>query len=394
MDNPTNQLRSTRDTVASIGATSGFSLALGLATVAIPLLAVRAGYSTTEIGVLIAISALTQMATRVLMGAAMRRLPDWTFITMATVLMTGSCALLAASSAFVPFVAAQAVQGVARAFFWTGSQTHAVRVSMSSVGGLASVNLFSSIGLLAGPSLAGLLSETSAALALAVGAAIAAAATIPTLFLTRLPPFVPPADRKRGRIWRRPGVEMGCWAGVSAGAWRGLLSSYIPVLLAAARQSPSTIGVLVSAANAAAVAGVGIVSRARGRWLVIAYGLGVVATGLGTAAVAPFAGYVGLAGAALIMSGLGAGALQTVGPAIAADAVHPEERGEAIASAGTFRAGALLAAPLGVAGLVLAAPLTWAMVAISTLIAVPAGFTQRLHRHLARTDANPSTIDP
>lgn len=347
-------------------------------------MAVQAGYSGTEIGVLTALSALVQMATRVCMGAAMRRLPDWTFITMATVLLAGSCALLAISAAYVPFIVAQSLQGVARAFFWTGSQTHAVRVSSSSVGGLASVNLFSSIGLLAGPSLAGLLTEHSASLALGVGAGIATAATIPTFLLTRLPPFAPPADRHPGRIWRRPGVDVGCLAGVTAGAWRGLLSSYIPVVLDAARQSPSMIGLLVSIANAASVAGVGVVSRVKDRRMASAHAIGVLAAGIGTASVAPLAAYAWPTAFALAVSGLGAGALQTVGPAIAADAVHPEERGEAIASAGTFRAGALFAAPLGVAGLVIAIPLTWSMVAVSLLIAVPVGFTRRLH---ARTPA-------
>jgi MFS family permease len=376
--------RGLRDSLASVGSTGGYSLALGLATVAIPLMAVEAGYSGTEIGVLTALSALVQMATRVCMGAAMRRLPDWTFITMATVLMTGSCGLLTISTAYVPFIVAQSLQGVSRAFFWTGSQTHAVRVSASSVGGLASVNLFSSIGLLAGPSLAGLLTEHSASLALGVGAGIATAATIPTFLLTRLPPFAPPTDRHPGRIWRRPGVDVGCWAGVTAGAWRGLLSSYIPVVLDAARQSPSTIGLLVSVANAASVAGVGVVSRVKDRWMASAHAIGVLAAGIGTAAVAPLAGYAWPTAVALAVSGLGAGALQTVGPAIAADAVHPEERGEAIASAGTFRAGALFAAPLGVAGLVIAFPLTWSMIAVSLLIAAPVGLTRRLH---ARTTA-------
>ncbi|MPZ62694.1 MAG: MFS transporter [Propionibacteriales bacterium] len=372
-----------------MGATAGFSLSLGIATVAVPLLAVRSGYSGTEVGILTALSALAQMATRICMGVAMRRLPDWMFIAASTVLLTGSCALLAFSATLVPFVVAQVLQGIARAFFWTGSQTHAVRVSSSSVGALASVNLFSAGGLLGGPALAGFLIESSANLALAVGAGIAAVAILPTLLLARLPPFAPPEDRHPGRIWRRPGVDVGCWAGVTAGAWRGLLSSYIPVALEAARQSPSMIGLLISIANAASIAGVGLVSRARGPWLARAHALGALAAGLGTAAVAPFASLAWMAGVALTVSGLGAGALQTVGPAIAADAVHPQERGDAIAAAGTFRAGALFAAPLAVAGLVLVMPLATAMGAVSLLIAAPAAYTRRLHRHLAHSAAGP-----
>jgi MFS family permease len=374
--------RSLRDALASAGGTAGFSLSLSLASVAVPLLAVRAGYSGTEIGVLTALSALAQMTTRLGMGAAMRRLPDWMFVTAAAVFLATSNGLLALSAAPIPFVIAELVQGVARAFFWTGTQTHAVRVSSSAVGALASVNLFSSAGLLAGPVLAGLLAETSAPFALAVGSGIAAAAMLPTFLLTRLPPFTPPEDRRPGRIWRRPGVDAGCWAGVTAGAWRGLLSSYVPVVLEAARQSSSTIGVLVSTANGASIAGVALVSRVRDRWLVRSFPLGVLAAAVGTAAVAPLASLAWVAGAALVLSGLGAGTLQTVGPAVATDAVHPEERGDAIAAAGTFRAAALFLAPLGVAGLVSVLPLTAAMVTTGAMIAVPVVYTRRLRGHV------------
>ncbi len=387
--------RSLRDALASAGGTAGFSLSLSLASVAVPLLALRAGYSGTEIGVLTALSALAQMTTRLGMGAAMRRLPDWMFVTAAAVFLATSNALLALSAAPVPFVIAQLVQGVARAFFWTGTQTHAVRVSSSSVGALASVNLFSSAGLLAGPLLAGLFAETSAQLALAVGAGIAAAAMLPTFLLTRLPPFVPPADRRPGRIWRRPGVDAGCWAGVTAGAWRGLLSSYVPVVLEAARQSSSTIGVLVSAANGASIAGVALVSRVRDRWLVRSFPLGVLAAALGTAAMAPLASLPWVAAGALVVSGLGAGALQTVGPAVATDAVHPEERGDAIAATGTFRAAALFLAPLGVAGLVTVVPLTGAMLTTGSALAVPVVYTRRLRGHvLARASSRDAAAEP
>jgi MFS family permease len=374
--------RTVRDTLASAGSAAGFSLSLSVASVAVPLLAVRAGYSGAEIGILTALSALAQMTTRLGMGAAMRRLPDWMFVAAATVSLGASNGLLALSAAPVPFVIAQVVQGVARAFFWTGSQTHAVRVSSSAVGALATLNLFSSVGLLLGPLLAGLLAETSASFALAVGTGIAFAATVPTFLLTRLPPFQPPDDRSLRRIWTRPGVDAGCWSGVTAGAWRGLLSSYVPVLLEAARQSPSTIGLLVSVANAASIAGTALVSRVRERWLVWSFPLGVLAAGLGTAAVAPLASVPWMAAVALTVSGLGAGALQTVGPAVATDAVHPEERGDAIAAAGTFRAAALFLAPLGVAGMVLVMPLTGAMVAIGALISVPVAYTPRLRGYL------------
>jgi MFS family permease len=359
------------DASAVAASAVAFSFALGVATVAFPLIALQAGYSGVQVGVLTACSAITQMTTRSMLGRLMRHVADRGLVTSAAILVALSTGVLAVSSALVPFLLAQLLQGAARACFWTGSQTHVVRGAGSPVSALAMVNFVSSFGLLAGPVAAGVLLERGAGLTLLVATASAALAVPVTFLLDKLPPFTLPVDRPPGRLWRRPGVDAGCWAGVSAGAWRGLVGSYVPVALQQAGQSSSTIGALVSAANAASVVGAGSVGRVTrdGAWM--AFAAGTVASGLGTAAVAAVAGSVPLAAVALALSGLGAGALQTIGPAVATEAVHPQERGEAIAVTGTFRAGALFAAPLGVAGLILAVPLTAAMALAGTLIALP-----------------------
>ncbi len=348
-----------------------YSFALGVATVAFPLIALDAGYSGVQVGVLTAVSAISQMSTRSVLALVMRHVPDRTLVTVAAVLLAISSGVLVFSTALAVFVVAELVQGAARGLFWTGSQTHVVRGSGSSVSALAMVNFVSSIGLLAGPVVAGFLLESGNALTLLVATA-AAALTVPISFLLdRLPPFTRPTDRPPGRFWRRPGVAAGCWAGVTAGAWRGLVGSYVPVALQHAGQSSTSIGALVSVANAASVVGAGVVGRVtrEGAWR--AFAAGTLATGLGTAAVAAVAGSAPLAAVALALSGLGAGALQTVGPAVATEAVHPEERGEAIAVTGTWRAGALFVAPLGVAGLIVVIPLTAAMTLAGALITLP-----------------------
>ena len=370
-----------RDAAAAAGGAAVFSLSLGMAAVALPLLALHAGYSGAEIGVLIAVSALSQMATRLMLGAAMRRWPDWTLITAAGFLLAASNSAVALSAAVAPFVIAELLQGVARACFWTGSQTHVVRGPGRAVGALATVNLASAVGLLGGPVLAGLLSESTPVLALVVAACVALAATVPTFLLDRLPPFSLPEDRPSGRLWQRPGVDVGCWAGVTAGAWRGLLNSYVPVALDAARQSSATIGALVSIANGASLAGAGLVSRVHARGAARALALGTVAAGLGTGLTALVAGDVLLSALVLAVSGLGAGALQTVGPAIATESVHPEERGEAIAVTGTFRAAALFVAPLAVAGLVGVVALAPAMGLVGAAMTVPALALRRRTTH-------------
>lgn len=311
------------------------------------------------------------MVTRLFLGIAMRRWPDWTLVAAAALLLGVSNAVVVASAAIVPFVLAELLQGVSRACFWTGSQTHVVRGPGSAASNLATVNLVSSVGLLVGPVIAGVLSERTPVLALAVAAGVAVVGIAPTLLLDRLPPFVPPDNRPPGRLWRRPGVDVGCWAGVTAGAWRGLLSSYVPVALDAARQSASTIGALVSVANAASLVGAVAAGRVRTRPAVVVLA-GIVATGLATAVTAAVAGSITLSALALAVSGLAAGALQVLGPAIASDAVDPEERGEAIAVSGTFRAAALFAAPLAVAGLVVVVPLGPAVALVGVAMTAPA----------------------
>jgi MFS family permease len=372
-----------RDLVSSTVGAAIYSLSLGTASVALPLLALRAGYSATEIGALTAVSAISQMVSRMGLGAVMRHLPDWTLVAASGLMLAVSSGVVAWSPAVVPFVLAQLLQGVSRACFWTGTQTHMVRGDRSAARPLATVNLSAGVGLLAGPVLAGVLSERSPSLALAVAAGTALVGMVPTFLLDRLPPFVPPADRPSGRMWRRPGVDVGCWAGVTAGGWRGVLGSYVPVALDAARQSASTIGVLVTVANAAALVGSGISGRIPDRRATAVVLGGIVVAGLATALTAVTASDVLLSALVLAVSGLAAGVLQVLGLAIAAESVHPEERGEAIALAGTFRAAALFAAPLAVAGLVLVIPLAPAVAAVGIAMGLPAAALR--HRAAAYT---------
>lgn len=350
------------------------------------MLAIEAGYSASEIGVLTALSAVTQMGSRLALGRVMRICPDWVLIAAASSILAVSSLLVALSAALVPFLVAQLLQGVARACFWTGSQTHVVRGAGSSVRALARINLVSNTGLLLGPLAAGVLAERSVAGALAVGAAVAALGVIPAYLLDRLPPFVPPADRPPGQIWSRPGVAVGCWAGVTAGAWRGLLGSYVPVALVAAGHVSTSVGGLVALANAASLVGAYVVGRLGPRGLVLAFGWGTLVTGAAVALVGIAADSFAVAALALVASGLGAGAIQTLGPAIASDAVHPQERGEAIAATGTFRAASLFAAPMVVAGAISIVPLAAALAGVGVVIALPAIYAPRLRHYLAAAD--------
>ena len=173
-------------------------------------------------------------------------------------------------------------------------------------------------------------------------------------------------------MWRRPGVDVACWSGTTAGAWRALLTSYVPVALDRAGQSATTIGVLISAANFAQMVGTAGAGRVRSDRPTGALLAGILTTGGTTALTAAVADSIPLSALLLALSGVAAGSVQVLGPALAAESVHPEERGEAIAASGTFRAAALFAAPLAVAGLLAALPLTAAMAVVGAGMTLPA----------------------
>ncbi|WP_254303550.1 MFS transporter [Rhodococcoides kyotonense] len=165
-----------------------------------------------------------------------------------------------------------------------------------------------------------------------------------------------------------------------AGVWKSLLDSYVPLALSLAGQPAAVIGILLSIANAAVLVGSTVSGWVRSRGVRASLVIGMIMTGLGLAAVGPFAGLTAPVAIALAISGIGAGVLQTVGPAIAAEKVHPEERGDALALTGTFRATALFLSPLGMAGLVTLVPVTAALLAAGLLIITPAATTWRSNK--------------
>ena len=365
------RLRS-RDLAASAATAAIIGFVLGMAGVALPLLALRVGYSAAEIGALTAVSAVAQVVSRSSLGALMKRVPEWTLISSAGLLLALGCGLVALSSSLVPFVVAQLLQGVARAFFWTSTTAHLVRGSGRAAPRLAVVNLTAGIGSLTGPLLAGVLSERTPALALAVAAGISLAAMAPTFLLDRLPPFAPRKDRAAGRVWRRPGVDVGCAAAVTAGGWQALLTSYVPVALVAAGQSAAMVGALVAVANGSMLVAAGLAGRVRSRWQRPVVLGAILVGGVAVALTAALAGSVPLSALVLAAGGYVAGTLQVLGSAVVAESVDPEERGEAVAASGTFRAVAMFGTPLAVAGLISLVPLAPAVAAVGVALGLPA----------------------
>src|SRR4051812_12123522 len=94
------------DRVVSLVVAFGFSVGLGVATVAIPLLALDAGYDAAAVGFLVATSAAAQLGTRLILPWLLGWLPDRTLIAVASGLMLSGFALLLGSTALPVFIAA------------------------------------------------------------------------------------------------------------------------------------------------------------------------------------------------------------------------------------------------------------------------------------------------
>jgi MFS family permease len=369
-----------RDTLAISTLAVLFASALGLSSVALPLRALDAGHGAGVIGLLVALSALVQIVTRSRLGVVMRRVSDSWLLGFGPVALAGTFVVVLVSPSVAALAVGWVLLALGRACFWTAGQTHSVRGKRSSLKSLATLNFFGSLGALTGPLLAGLLAESGIETALVTGAALSVAAILPALALERFPPFARAQAHGNGAMWRRPGVDAGCWSGATAGAWRGLMDGYVPVVLAEARHSSTTIGALVSVANATSVVGTVIIGRLRTSWTAPTYVISVLAAGLGLAVLGYVSGSVPIAALALGLSGLGAGVIQTLGPNLAATSVKEQERGDAMAAYGTVRTSAMFLAPLAVAGGIVVVPISLALLIVGASLALPSFAVRSLKR--------------
>jgi hypothetical protein len=356
---------------ATVSMVLGFSFSLGTASLVLPLLALAAGYDPAAVGLLAAVSAIAQFLFRLALPWLLGRYPDRDLVGVACLFIAGSYGLLLIDTSLLAFVTAQLMQGSARALFWTGSQTHVVRGANNTVSRLAQFQALSSVGMLAGPAIAGLAANQSLQLALGLGVVSGLAGGAASLLMRRLPPF---DRRKRAgdlHVWRRPGVDVACWTSFAAAGWRSMLNSFVPVVLTEAGLGPSVVGGLLALSEFAAVLSASALIRftpGRARALVEISAL-VSCAGLGLTSFV--AGEPALVALLMAAGGAGSGILTTMGPAIANNAVAPSERGDAIAATGTFRAAAQLTTPAGVSAALAVVALPAALVIAAVALATP-----------------------
>lgn len=336
---------------------SMFAGAMGVFGVIFPLHAMQSGMSHEVVGLLVAVGAGLQFASRFVVAVMVRRLGAPAVLVAASLMMALSCAGLLQSSV-AGLLGGQVLQGVARAFFWTGSQVLATHLNAVPVSAMRTVNLASGLGGLVGPIVAGLLWAWDWTAAAIFGAASALIAFLLATVLMRLGRGG--LDRvdssvesmRMYEVWGSRAVRQSCYLNGAAGAWRSLMDSYVPVLLASWGLPGGLIGAVVGVGNGAVLMGGAISVRIARRGLPAASSFGLGAAAFGLAAVGVWGQHPWVAAVCLGLSGLGVGVLQTVGPAMAVEAVPEVGRVNALTLAGISRAAALMAVPLGMSGLV------------------------------------------
>ncbi len=347
-----------------------FSLSLGITLVAYPLFVVDLGRSEALAGALIGFSGAVQVLTRWRLGDVMRLVSNSDVIRAAGVFWALGVGLLVVSSSLLALSISAVLQGVARAFFWTGNQVQIVRSPGSTPKGIATLNMVATVAMLVGPVVGGLIAQNSYSAAFGAAAVVALVGVVPTLALKRHPPFDKVGGHRYLKLLQHRGVRVGVWASIAIGAWRGLLGSFVPIGLDAGGASEFLIGVILAIANGVSALGGYLavkiegpqVARSVSRWGLVT----LVATTYVCFDVHLVAISVGL-----VVAGLSVGVLQVLAITAVSDAVRPELQGDAVTMAGVARGLTLSGAPLGVSTALLATSLGPAVLVVTVLLVAP-----------------------
>lgn len=347
-DDPSRGTTQPRRPAAASLVVVAFAIALSATAVLYPLLALDAGFNPAAVGLFTSVSASAQLVVRLGLPRLLARLPDRSLVAAGCLLLVGSALVLLAWTSAAAFLLAQVAQGSGRALFWTASQTHAARSPGVRVQQLARVQVASNIGGLVGPVVAGALGSRSLAVGLALPVVVATAGAVGTLRMPRLDPYQRDPRSARQGAWRRSARSLGNWTSFSGGGWRGLMDSFVPVVLASAGLGVGTIGWLVSVADGAPLAA----SAALARWgsdrlrrLTVVTSSGMLTSALLLPLVA---GTPLVAAIVLAIGGTAGGFATTLGSAIASGEGPASQQGTAIAAAGAYRAGARMTVPSAV----------------------------------------------
>lgn len=348
-----------------------FGISLGATAIAFPLLALDAGFGAGVVGLLAALSAAIQTASRFALPYLLSRVPDRALIGFALAVMAASASTLLFTAAGVAFVVAQILQGLARGIFWTSSQTHMVRLPGDATRQLGFIQAFGQFGGLLGPIVAGTLASISLVAALWAALLLAVVGFILAQTLNRLATY----DRRvsdSGPIWRQKGVGLGSWGSASAGAWRGVFESYVPIILESGGLGPGAIGWLMSTADGSDLAATSALAKwgrpGMGNLYVPHAALGLAAALSLLALVTP----IWATAVVLILAGASGGVSGVLGAAAINDSVAPSDQGAALALVGVYRAGARSVGPAFISSVLTIVAIPVAMGIAAATLVIPA----------------------
>jgi hypothetical protein len=334
-----------------------------------PLYGLELGLDAQAIGLLIAVSAIAQISMRFALRWLIRAYPARGLILLADALLVLACGILAASASVVWFTVSQLLQGSSRAVFYTASQAQVLR-QPNLAREISLVVFAASLGSFVAPLAAGVLASFSFAIAFAVSGATALIALIPGGLMSSQEPFRVGRNRRKG-LWREPAVRLGCGSAAVAGAWKGLMDSYVPVALSQGGLPPAAIGLFLSFGTGFSIVGSGLAGAVKRRIGRLARGC-IVGVPIGIALSTMTRGSIGSILVGLAISGGAAGVLQSLAPVLGAGEVGPDQRGEVIALTGLWRAFALFGSPLGVSVLLVGFPLSSAVAIVGMTCSIAA----------------------
>ena len=390
---PNGPLDDRRDRVVGLVVVFAFSIGLGVGTVTIPLLALASGYDAAAVGFLVATAAAMQLGGRLALPWLLGRFTDRSLTAISAVMMVAAFALLIWSTVLPVFIAAQLLQGAARAIFWTSSQAHAIRDQPEPIRRLVDLNVAGNAGTLVGPAVGGLLASIGLTVALVAGAAGALVASLGRHSSGAFPPF----DRKRSagtrRLLRRTGVDVACWASVVGGLWWSMMGSFVPVLLVAAGVGSIGVGWAITGSEAAGMFALLALRTVSRRRIAPAVRIAAVVASVALVLIALLPPVLPVAIALLLIGGAAAGSVTTLSPAMATLVASADEQGDALSLTGTFRAAALFASPAAVGVLVTPLAVGPAMAIVALVVGAAGAVVGRERpRPVASRGARPQAV--
>lgn len=334
-----------------------FGIASGALSVLVPLTLIRNEHSALVVGLVATLAGVSQLMVRFTVPALLRRMPDRAVVLMSGTLLSLALLVPMLTQHLPWMIAVQLVHGAVRALFWTGIQTHVVRGESVAIKGLAVVNFAAGAGLMLGPAaVGGIIVIGDFSLAFTVSLVLSIGTCVASMMLLRYAPFAAHRGVMSKAAWTPDSVLGSMMSGI-AGSWRGILDTYMAVILVALAFSEAAVSILIAVSSGSILLGTLLASRARkvsNRGVFVA---GVGGTALALVSLPLSEGRIWLTLVAMLLGGLISGLFQTLGTAIAAEGVPTELKGDAITLTGIFRSAGILGVPGAMSALIPVLPL-------------------------------------